>query len=177
MFEIRFSVINDMIWCLFVYGDDERSVLGVTCGVDGKNGGHPLNFILKKSGYMSAANVNEEVTVTLNKGTCMNTTVGGVAQPYVDVNTKIMDESPSTVQRHVTMTHVVMVHNFQTDESQLEVDYVACTTESDGKEGLTANDGQHKYVAAVMDSNDVGANGTNTRANSMRSVEIKGVVQ
>ncbi|GKC53606.1 hypothetical protein Tco_1076351, partial [Tanacetum coccineum] len=38
VFERRFSVINDVIWCLFVSGDDERSVLGVTCscvrGVD-----------------------------------------------------------------------------------------------------------------------------------------------
>ncbi|GKB89152.1 hypothetical protein Tco_0961424 [Tanacetum coccineum] len=134
-------------------------------GVDGKNGGRPLKSILKKLGNRPTVNVNEEITVGLNKGTVKNTTAGGVAQQYNDVNTKIVDESPSTVQRCVTMAPVVMVHNF-------EVDYGACITESNG-----ANDGQLVGVAAVMDSNNMGINGTNTGTKSKRAVEVEVVVQ
>ncbi|GKF07366.1 hypothetical protein Tco_0041590, partial [Tanacetum coccineum] len=34
VFKRRFSAINDVIWCMFMSGDDERSVLSVTCGCD-----------------------------------------------------------------------------------------------------------------------------------------------
>nr|GFD25726.1 hypothetical protein [Tanacetum cinerariifolium] len=32
MFESRFSIIDVVIWCLFMSGGDERSIMGVTCG-------------------------------------------------------------------------------------------------------------------------------------------------
>ncbi|GJR73734.1 retrovirus-related pol polyprotein from transposon TNT 1-94 [Tanacetum coccineum] len=134
-------------------------------GVDRKNSGRPLKSILKKLGDRHAVNVNEEIAVGLKKGAIKNTTAGGVTQQYDDVNTNIVEESPSMVQRRVTMTPVVMVHNF-------EVDYRACITESNG-----ANDGQLVGVVAVIDSNNMGVNRTNTSIKSNRAVEVEVVVQ
>ena len=132
-------------------------------GVDGKNGGRPLKSILKKSGNRSTVNVNEEGVVGLNKGAGKNTIEGGVAQQ----NTNIMEESPSMVQKRVTMAPAVIIHSF-------EVDYGACNTESDGN---IANDGHPTGVAAVMESNNMGINGTNMGTKSKSVKEVEDVVQ